>query len=131
MVLSFNMLWLIDAFSKNFTIIRKFDNDITEYVYGSHRYFTDVWPPNLRHIGFPIRSAIRDDGEDVTKMVLKFAGPRKNFVHPLGASKIKKRVRISFRNFGIRFEIVDRLEKYHGPVTVTDIFGNIRTVCVE
>lgn len=123
------MLWLIDALSKNFTIIRNFDG-ITEYVYGSHRYFTDVWPPNLRHIGFPIHSAVRDDGEDVTKMVLKFAGPRKNYVHPLSASKMKKRIRVSFHNFKIRFEIVDRIEKYSGTVTVTDIFGNLRTVCV-
>lgn len=124
------MRWLIDTFLPNFTKIRTFESDgdeITEYIYGSKRYLTDTWPPK-RGIGFPIKSVIREDGTDVTHNVLKFSGPMRNFVHHLGICEITKRIRIKFINFSIRFELVDYIERYSGTVTVTDIFGNLKTI---
>lgn len=129
------MIWFIDTLLPNFTITRRFENDgvqITEYIYGSKRYLTDVWPPDkIRRIGFPIRSVIRDDGVDVTENVLKFSGPMRNHIHPLGVCLIKKRISIKIKNFGIRFELVDYIERYYGTVQVTDIFGNLRIINVE
>lgn len=125
------MRWFIDTLLPNFTVTRRFDN-ITEYIYGSKRYLTDVWPPDTtRRPGFPIRSVIRDDGVDVTKNVLKFSGPMRNYVHPLGVCLIKKKISVKFQNFGIRFELCDYLEMYSGTVYVTDIFGQLRTIHVE
>ena len=124
------MMWLIDTFLPNFTKIRSFKSDdveITEYIYGSKRYFTDTWPPK-RGIGFPIKSVIRDDGIDVTKNVLSFSGPMRNLVHPLGVCNMTKRISVKFVNFGIRFELIDYIERYSGTVTVIDIFGNLKTI---
>ena len=129
------MLWLIDTFLPNFTIIRTFESDdkttIYEYIYGSQRYYTDLWPPNTRHVGFPIKSVVRHDGIDVTNGVLKFSGPLRNYVHPLGASIIKKRISVSFRNFGLHVEVVDYIDKYSGTVSVKDIFDNLKIVHIE
>lgn len=129
------MRWLIDTLLPNFTKTKTFESDgveITEYIYGSKRYLTDVWPPNIRSgSGFPIRSVIREDGVDVTQNVLKFSGPMKNHIHHLGVCIIKKRISVKIKNFGIRFELVDYIERYYGSVKVTDIFGNIRIVFVK
>ena len=129
------MRWLIDTLLPNFTKTKTFECDdlvITEYIYGSKRYMTDVWPPNIRRgTGFPIKSVIRDDGIDVTQNVLKFSGPMKNYIHPLGVCIIKKRISIKIKNFGIRFELVDYIEKFSGTVAVTDIFGQLRIVHVN
>jgi hypothetical protein len=134
MRVSFNMLLLFDAFMffkrKNFTVTKEFNvGDVTvkEYIYNMSRYFTDVWPPNISAgQGFPIMSVIRDDdGTDVTKSVLKFSGPRKNYVHPLGTLKRKRYLKIACLGLsgGVRFSIEEKFIPYEGTVTVTDIFG--------
>lgn len=131
----FNMKWLIDNFISNFTITKTFKHKKTtiyEYVYGSKRYLTDVWPPNIRHHGFPIKSVIRDDGEDVTKNVLRFSGPMRNYVHPLGVCKMYKKLSVKYNKFGrIHFEFEDHIEDYTGTVTVQDILGGLKTVHIE
>lgn len=131
----FNMRWLLDTFTPNFTITRQFNTDnitIYEYVYGSKRYFTDIWPPNTRHKGFPIKKVIREDGVDVTVNVLKFSGPLRNYVNPLGTSIMKKGVSINCHNLGLHFEIINKFDKYYiGTVNVTDIFGNLKIIHIE
>lgn len=129
MIVLFNMLWLVDTITPNFTITRRFDNGIVEYVYSSKKYFTDVWPPKTC-TSFPIKSVIREDGVDVTRNVLKFSGPKRNYINPLGVQLIKKKVTWKYHNFGIRFELGDYFEEYHGTITVTDIFGNIKIMHV-
>lgn len=113
---------------KNFTIIREFDMGggvvVKEYVYNLKRFLTDVWPP-LSGKGFPIKSAVRErDGTDVTEMVLKFSGPRKNYINPLSLSTKRKKVFIEYKNFG-KLSIVykDVWEPYEGNVIITDIMG--------
>lgn len=135
MLVLFNMEKLFDVFMffkrKNFTVTREFkmgeNVHIWEYTYNMSRYLTDVWPPNTSSSsGFPIKSVIReDDGSDVTENVLKFSGPRKNYVNPV--SLFKKRGRklvvkcIGWGKF--RLEFVDTWEPYYGNVIVSDVFG--------
>jgi hypothetical protein len=132
----FNMKWLLDMFIPNFTITKKIihnkNTTIYEYVYGSRRYLTDTWPPNIRHNGFPIKSVKRDDGIDVTQNVLKFSGPMRNYVHPLGVCVMKKKVSIKCHQLGgLRFELKDCFEKYKGTVIVEDIFNGLKIIHVE
>jgi hypothetical protein len=131
----FNMKWIIDMFIPNFTVTKKFKHQkvtIYEYVYGSKRYLSDTWPPNIRHTGLPIKSVKRDDGVDVTENVLKFSGPMRNYVHSLGVCKITKKLGIKSHKFGgVRFELCDHIEKYTGYVIVKDILGGLKTIHIE
>lgn len=132
---SFNML--VTAFElfmffkrKNFTIVREFEfcgKNIKEYVYNLKRYWTDVWPPP-RGIGPPIKAVTRDsDGIDVTKNVLKFSGPMKNYINPLGLYKKSRKITIKYTELGgIRFSYEPVWEPYTGTVTVTDALGTIK-----
>lgn len=128
------MRWLLDTFVPNFTVTRSFvheDKTIYEYVYSSKRYLTDTWPPKTNHFGFPIKKVIREDGKDVTENVLRFSGPKRNFVHNLGVCTIKKKIFTKFHNFGIRITIEDYIEKYNGTVYVSDIFGGLKIIHIE
>ena len=122
---------------KNFTVLREFERcgvTIKEYRYNMGRFLTDVWPPNLSGgSGFPIRSAVReDDGSDVTEMVLRFSGPRKNYVNPVSVFHRKRRLRLDLGNFGrIRVVFEDTWEPYNGNVIVTDILGVKKVVPVQ
>lgn len=123
---------------KNFTVTNEYDMGdgliVKEYTYNLSKYLTDVWPPNLSSSsgGFPIRSAVREeDGSDVTERVLRFSGPRKNYVNPVSAYRKRRRIRVSFLGWGgIRISVADVWEKYTGNVIVTDIFGVKKTVPV-
>jgi hypothetical protein len=115
----------------NFTIIRTFfidGNKFTEYIYNSKTYFTDVWPPNTSVRGTPIKSVIRDDGKDVTKMAIKFSGPRRCYIHPLSVCSFRKKLRMKYHNFGVRLYFEDVSEKFKGSYVVTDILGTIKTI---
>jgi hypothetical protein len=124
---------------KNFTILREFEMfngvSVKEYRYNMGKFLTDVWPPNISGggSGFPIKSAVReDDGSDVTEMVLKFSGPKKNYVNPLSVFRKKKRIRVDYKKFGVfRIVIEDVWERYDGNVIVTDILGVKKVVPVE
>jgi hypothetical protein len=123
---------------KNFSVIREFEMcgvHVKEYRYNMSRYLTDVWPPDLsRGSGFPIRSAIReDDGSDVTEMVLRFSGPRKNYVNPVSVARRKKRtLRMDARTFGrIRLVLEEQWEPYSGNVVITDALGFKKVIRIE
>ena len=113
---------------KNFTILKEFEyfstgKIVKEYVYNMKKYLTDEWPPK-RGAGPTIKKVIRDlDGADVTKEVLKFSGPMKNYVNPLGTYVKKKKFSLRFINFGIQFVYEDTFEPYDGTVTVTNSLG--------
>lgn len=124
----------------NFTVLKEYDIipdrvHVKEYRYNMGRFLTDVWPPNVfgGGSGLPIKSAVREkDGSDVTEMVLKFAGPKKNYVNPVSVFYKRKRFRVDFQNFGrIRFVIEDAWEPYNGNVVVTDILGFKKVIRVE
>jgi len=137
MRVSFNM-FLFDVFMyfkrKNFTVTREFkmgeDVTVKEYTYNMSRYYTDVWPPDTSAgSGFPIAHVVREfDGANITKSVLKFSGPRKNYVNPLSLRTREKRLRIRFVNFGIRISLEETWTPYEGGITVTDILGGKRTL---
>jgi hypothetical protein len=123
---------------KNFTITREFEMcgvRVKEYRYNMSMYLTDVWPPNISSgSGFPIRSAIReDDGSDVTEMVLRFSGPRKNYVNPVSVARRKNRaLRMDASTFGrIRFVLEDTWEPYIGNVVITDTLGLKKVIRIE
>ncbi len=126
------MNFLLDVFvffkRKNFTILREFDfcesTKVKEYSYGSKKYFTDVWPPQ-RGKGLPIQKVVFGD-EDVTKQVLKFSGPMKNYVNVLSLYKRKKRVTVRFINGGVRFSIEEYMDPREGTVIVTDVLGGLK-----
>lgn len=109
------------------------DVSVKEYRYNMRRFLTDVWPPELSAgTGLPIRSAVREeDGSDVTEMVLKFSGPRKNYVNPVSVFRKKKRLRVKMHNFGIRFVIEDTWVPYSGNVIVTDVMGFKKVVPIQ
>jgi hypothetical protein len=120
----------------NFTVTRefKFGNVVVkEYTYNMSRYYTDTWPPNiLAGTGFPIFKVVReDDGVDVTNQVLKFSGPRKNYVNPLSTCTYTNKVSIQCVNFGIRIRIEKIWIPYTGNVIVTDILGRKRTLQIN
>lgn len=115
---------------RNFTILREFEYTdgvfVKEYVYNSKRFLTDVWPPKILLDGFvpPIQSAVRDDGTDVTETMIRFSGPMRNSVNPLGAYTKRKRLRLGFVGlFGIRLSTEDYWEPYEGTVTLTNAYG--------
>ncbi len=116
----------------NFSIIRKFYIDetkqITEYVYNSHKFFTDTWPPNTTTKGTPIKSVIRDDGKDITETVLKYAGPLKCYVNPISLNTFKKKLRLRLHILGVKILYEDVSEPFNGDITVTDILGKTRTI---
>jgi hypothetical protein len=123
---------------KNFTILREFDIGgnvkVKEYRYNMGKFLTDVWPPNVSGgSGFPIKLAVREsDGLDVTETVLKFSGPKRNYVHPLSVCLKRKRVRLDYTTFGVlRVLFEDVWEPYIGNVIVTDILGLKKVVHVE
>lgn len=121
---------------RNFTVTREFkmgDITVKEYTYNMKRYYTDTWPPNTSAgTGFPIMSVIREgDCKDVTNEVLKFSGPRKNYVNPLSLCTRKKRIHIRIINFGIRVQLEDSWSPYEGDVTVIDILGGRRTIQID
>lgn len=131
---SFNML--VTAFElfmffkrKNFTIVREFEfcgKNIKEYVYNLKRYWTDVWPPP-RGIGPPIKAVTRDsDGLDVTKNIIKFSGPMKNYINPLGLCTKKRKLVIQCKNLGVHVSYEPVWEPYTGTITVTDALGTIK-----
>ncbi len=127
------MLWLLNTFLyKNFTILRTFEiGDVTihEYVYNSKTYYSDVWPPDTSCRDFPISTVVREDGKNITEQVLKFSGPRRNYVNPISISDFYKRITINLKKFGrIRFEIKEFFKKYCGEVTVTNIFGSKKVI---
>ena len=121
---------------KNFTILKEFEyfstgKIVKEYVYNMKKYLTDEWPPK-RGTGPIIKKVIRDsDGADVTKEVLRFSGPMKNYVNPLGTYVKKKKFSLRFINFGIQFMYEDILEPYEGTVTIIDSFGNKKNKIIE
>ncbi len=122
----------------NFTILREFKMGavtVKEYVYNMRRYLTDVWPPVSGTRGvFPIQTAIRDeDGADVTELVLRFSGPRRNHVNPLAFSYRRgMRPEIVFTDRGgIRVSLEEKWDPYTGTATITDIFGNSRSITVK
>jgi hypothetical protein len=122
---------------KNFTILREFEMGgvhVKEYRYNLSKFLTDVWPPNVYGgCGPPIKSAIREeDGSDVTEMVLKFSGPKKNYVNPVSVFRKKKKIRMDYSKFGaLCVTFKDEWEPYKGNVTVTDIFGVKKVVSVH
>lgn len=121
---------------RNFKVLKEFrmgDVSVKEYRYNMRRFLTDVWPPELSAgTGLPIRSAVREeDGSDVTEMVLKFSGPRKNYVNPVSVFRKKKRLRVKMHNFGIRFVIEDTWVPYSGNVIVTDVMGFKKVVPIQ
>lgn len=122
---------------KNFTVLREFTMGgvhVKEYRYNMRRFLTDVWPPKLSEgKGLPIKTAVReDDGSDVTEMVLKFSGPRKNYVNPVSVFRKKKKLRVCIQNFGrIQFVIEDTWVPYEGNVIVTDVMGFKKTVPIQ
>lgn len=129
MIDSFNMLILdfIMFFKrKNFTILREFEvcgKNVKEYVYNMKSFLTDVWPPQ-RGTGPPIKKVTRDsDGVDVTKNVLKFSGPMKNYVNPLGLCINKRKLVVHCKNFGVQLSYEPFLKLYDGTITVTDVLG--------
>lgn len=112
----------------NFTVKKEFllgSSRIREYVYNMKRYLTDVWPPNLLAGGRepPICSVVRDDGVDITRRVMKFSGPRRNYIHPLSLHVIKKKPKITFKVFGVSVTLVDVPVPYEGSFTVTTSLG--------
>jgi hypothetical protein len=122
---------------KNFTILKEFSMGgvhVKEYRYNMRRFLTDVWPPKLSEgKGLPIRTAVReDDGSDVTEMVLRFSGPRKNYVNPVSVFRKKKKFRIDVQEFGkIRFVLEDTWIPYDGNVIVTDVMGFKKVIPVQ
>jgi hypothetical protein len=125
---------------KNFTVVKEFEMGgvhVKEYRYNMGKFLTDVWPPRLSAgSGFPIKSAVReDDGSDVTEMVLRFSGPRKNYVNPLSVFRRSKsaKIKLDLKTFGrIRVTLEDDVwEPYTGNVLVTDILGFKKVVHVE
>lgn len=122
---------------ENFKILREFDMcgvHVKEYRYNLSKFLTDVWPPNiLGGTGLPIKSAIReDDGSDVTEMVLRFSGPKKNYVNPVSVFRKKKKLKIDYGKFGVlRLVFEDEWEPYTGNIIVTDILGIKRVVRVH
>lgn len=127
------MSWLFNKiFYKNFSILRIFEigeNTIYEYVYNTKTYYSDTWPPNTSCRDYPIKTAVREDGKDVTETVIKFSGPRRNFVNPLSVNDFYNKLVINIKQFGrIRFEIKKFFTSYTGNVHVTDIFGNKKTI---
>lgn len=122
---------------KNFTVTKEFsmgNNGIIlkEYVYNMSRYLTDVWPPVTSAPGFPIQSVIREkDGLDITKRVIQFSGPKKNYVNPLATYTKKRRVSVSFINLGIRISVENSWEPYEGNIIVTDTLGIKKVICVN
>lgn len=135
---SFNM-FIVDVIiffkRKNFTITREFEfcgKKIKEYVYNMKRYFTDVWPPILG-TGPPIKKVVRDsDGVDVTKNVIKFSGPMKNHLNPLGVYTKKRKMTLKYTEIGgIRISYEHVWEPYYGTVTVTDTLGFKKIVHVN
>jgi hypothetical protein len=119
---------------KNFTVLREFemgDSIIKEYRYNLKTFFTDVWPPKIG-TGMPIKSVTRDeDGSDVTDMVLRFSGPKKNYVNPVSLFRKKKGFSVKFYGTGVRVTYGDTWDPYEGTATVTDIFGLKKTVHVQ
>jgi len=120
----------------NFTVTREFrigDVTVKEYTYNMSRYYTDTWPPNTSAgTGFPILSVIREgDGVDITQSVLKFSGPRKNYINPLSVCTRKKKIHVRFVNFGVRVSLEDAWVSYDGELTVTDILGGRRTIQIN
>ena len=131
---------IFDAFmyfkKGNFTVTKEFEMggvSVKEYTYNMSRYYTDTWPPNtVIGSGFPIFKVIReDDGVDITKLVLKFSGPRKNYVNPLSTFVHKNKISINCTNFGIRVSIKKTWIPYTGNVIVTDILGGNRTLQIN
>ena len=124
---------------RNFTILREFEYTdgvlVKEYVYNSKRFLTDVWPPKILLDEFvpPIQSAVRDDGTDVTETMIRFSGPMRNRVNPLGAYTKRKRLRLGFVGLtgGIRLSTEDYWEPYEGSVTLTDAYGIKKVVPVS
>ena len=119
---------------KNFSIVRDFEMgeaNVKEYRYNLKTFFTDVWPPP-NGIGMPIKSVTRDDdGTDVTDMVLRFSGPKRNYVNPVALFRKKKGLRVKFYGKGVRITYGDVWEPYEGTATVTDIFGLKKTVQIQ
>lgn len=123
---------------RNFTVLREFEFSegvfVKEYVYNSRHFLTDVWPPRLASgttTLLPIRSAVRDDGTDVTETMILFSGPKRNYINHLGAYTKKRRLMVKFVNFGIRITLQDYWEPYEGNVTVTDVLGIKKVVSVS
>lgn len=137
MIDSFNMLildFIIFFKRKNFKVVREFDmcgKTIKEYVYNLKRYWTDIWPPP-RGTGPPIKKVTRDsDGLDVTKSVIKFSGPMKNYVNPLGLCTKKRKFVIRCKNLGLQISYENVWEPYKGSITVTDTLDTIKKLnCV-
>ncbi len=127
---------LLDLFlffkDDNFTIKNEIQmgvHRVWEYVYNMKRYFTDTWPPNLRlGAGPPIRSVTRDDGVDVTERVIKFSGPRRNYINPLSLYTIVKKWRVTFHFMGVKATLEDNLKPYEGGFMVTDTLGQKRAI---
>lgn len=120
---------------KNFTIINEFEfggKIIKEYTYNKTTYYTDTWPPQ-KGKGPVIKNVVRDlDGIDVTKNVLKFGGPMKNYINPLAVCMIKKKLIIKIPHWyriTISYDYV--YTPYEGTVTFTDTFGIKRMVHVS
>lgn len=134
------LTWLFDAFvyfkRRNFTVTKEFkigDITVKEYTYNMSRYYTDTWPPNTSAgSGFPIAHVIREgDGADITQSVLKFSGPRKNYINPLSLCTRKKKIHVRFVNFGVRVSLEDVWVSYTGELIVTDILGGRRTIQIN
>lgn len=120
---------------KNFTIVNEFDfgnTRIKEYTYNKTTYYTDVWPPKKGY-GPTIKRVVRDlDGIDVTKNVLKFAGPMKNYINNFGVCMVKKRIIFTFSSwYKINISYGYVYEPYEGTITVTDTLGFKKVVCIS
>lgn len=121
---------------RNFEILREFEFSegifVKEYVYNSRHFLTDVWPPPME-LGFtlPIKSAVREDGTDVTETILRFSGPKRSHINPLGAYTKRRRLSVKYVNFGIRVSFENYWEPYEGNVTITDVLGIKRVVSVH
>jgi hypothetical protein len=126
------MNFLFDVFmalrKKNFTVTKEFDyfstgKIVKEYVYNMKKYLTDEWPPK-RGSGPQIKKVIRDsDGADITKEVLRFSGPMKNYINPLATYVKVRRFTFRFVRLGIQISYEETLEPYEGTVTVTNSMG--------
>jgi len=115
----------------NFLITNEFDHcgvKVYEYTYNFKKYLTDTWPPQILFTVPPIREVITEDGMDVTRDVLRYAGPRKNIINPLSIVTFRWRWTIKFKRGGIRISREKVPEKWHGKIIVTDFYNKKNTI---
>jgi hypothetical protein len=116
----------------NFEVTREFTRcgvTVYEYLYNFKRYFTDTWPPPIVFTKPPITKVVTEDGEDVTRDVLKYAGPRKNIINPLSLVVFKWRLTCGLsKRGGVSIQIKKVPELWHGQITVTDFFNKKNTI---